>query len=71
MDIIRRTSTLKLLSSGTLHQYSFGVSVMNSWLKAQNPQGMQAGKQMNHSNIFWYFPNSSMAGSSSSKSKGS
>lgn len=40
-------------------------------MNAQNPHGMQAGRQINHNNNFWYFPNSPINGRSSSKSKGS
>ena len=44
---------------------------MNNWLKAQNPHGMHAGKQIKYNNSFWYLPNSPSTGNKSSKSNGS
>lgn len=62
-------STVRLFNSGMAHQKSSGTSVMKSWLNAQKPQGMQAGKQIRKRSSFWYRPNSPIIGSSSSKSK--
>lgn len=66
--ILFLSETLTFWSSGTLHQWP-GVFVMNSWLKAQNPQGKQAGKHINHKSCFWYQPNSPKTNRSSSRSK--
>lgn len=62
-------STVRLFNSGMAHQKSSGTSVMKSWLNAQKPQGMQAGKQIRKRSSFWYRPNSPIIGRSSSKSK--
>lgn len=67
-----RSSCVKLssINSGTLHQWS-GTSVMNSWLKAQNPHGRHAGRHTSQSRSFWYKPNSPIFGKRSSRSMGS
>jgi hypothetical protein len=51
MNRFRRCSLVRLKMSGVLHQWS-GVSVMKSWLKAQNPHGKHAGRQTNQSISF-------------------
>lgn len=47
-----RFSSLVKLRSGVLHQW-LGVSVMKSWLKAQNPHGRHAGRQTSQRSSFW------------------
>lgn len=67
-NVSKRKNFQYIFSVG--NQFKF-LPAINSWLKAQNPQGMHAGRQISHNSNFWYFPNSPIDGSNSSKSKGS